>query len=126
MGAGRTREELDCARAALTQALAGGAALPPAELLENDLQDAARALCPAIAGALAQARGAGADVAVVSGSGPTVLGLFAGAEGPERARSAAAAVNRARNAAGAPAALAAEPVGERFGAAARSGSRRTR
>ena len=46
---------------------------------ENDLQDAARSLCPAIDAALAAARAAGADHALVSGSGPTVVGLFGGA-----------------------------------------------
>jgi 4-diphosphocytidyl-2-C-methyl-D-erythritol kinase len=38
-------------------------------------------LCPQIAGALVQARDAGATSALVSGSGPTVLGLFARAGG---------------------------------------------
>ncbi len=42
----------------------------------NDLQDAAIDLCPPIAEALEQVRAAGADHALVSGSGPTVLGLF--------------------------------------------------
>lgn len=54
-------------------------------LVDNDLQDAARALCPAIDEALAAARAAGADHALVSGSGPTVVGLFAGAGHAERA-----------------------------------------
>jgi 4-diphosphocytidyl-2-C-methyl-D-erythritol kinase len=46
------------------------------ELLHNDLQDAALALCPEIADSLNEARRAGADLALVSGSGPTVVGLF--------------------------------------------------
>ncbi len=96
---------------ALRAALASGAALPPHELLRNDLQDAARALCPEIDAALAQARAAGADVALVSGSGPTVLGLFAGGTGPDRAREAARALAAGRTAAGAPEAVAAELVG---------------
>jgi 4-diphosphocytidyl-2-C-methyl-D-erythritol kinase len=70
---------------------------------QNDLQDAARSLCPAIDAALAAARDAGADQALVSGSGPTVVGLFGGAGGPARAAAAAGA-------GGWPRAVAAEPV----------------
>lgn len=53
--------------------------------LLNDLEPAARALQPAIDEALEAARAAGADHAMVSGSGPTVVGLFA-----DPARAAAA------------------------------------
>jgi 4-diphosphocytidyl-2-C-methyl-D-erythritol kinase len=53
------------------------------ELLHNDLQGAAIALCPGIADALTEAREAGADLALVSGSGPTVVGLFFSAAAPE-------------------------------------------
>ena len=67
----------------------------------NDLQDAARSLCPAIDAALAAAREAGADQVLVSGSGPTVAGLFGGADGPARAAAAARELPRA---------IAAEPV----------------
>jgi 4-diphosphocytidyl-2-C-methyl-D-erythritol kinase len=78
-------------RQALRRALELGAALPAgADLLHNDLQGAAVTLCPAIELALEQAREAGAEVAFVSGSGPTVVGLFARANGFERARRAAA------------------------------------
>ncbi len=52
------------------------ALLADGELLHNDLQQAAVALCPQIAQALAQAGAAGADAVLVSGSGPTVVGLF--------------------------------------------------
>jgi 4-diphosphocytidyl-2-C-methyl-D-erythritol kinase len=48
----------------------------PDELVVNDLAPAARALCPAIDDALAAVRDAGADHALVCGSGPTVVGLF--------------------------------------------------
>jgi 4-diphosphocytidyl-2-C-methyl-D-erythritol kinase len=58
----------------------------------NDLQAPARSLCPAIDAALAAVRAAGAEHALVSGSGPTVFGLFADAE---RARVAAAEHPRA-------------------------------
>jgi 4-diphosphocytidyl-2-C-methyl-D-erythritol kinase len=78
-------------RKALRAALELGAALPGGpDMLHNDLQRAAVALCPAVGPALEQAREAGAEVAFVSGSGPTVVGLFARANGPERARRAAA------------------------------------
>ena len=79
----------------------------PEAAIHNDLQDAARSLCPAIDAALDAAREAGADHALVSGSGPTVAGLFLGAEGPGRARAAAAAWPRA---------FAAEPVDEAWAA----------
>ncbi len=46
------------------------------QLMHNDLEAAARSLCPAIGQALAEAREAGAEPAFVSGSGPTVVGLF--------------------------------------------------
>jgi len=51
-----------------------------AELIVNDLEPAALHLCPAIAGQLDRVRDQGADHVLVSGSGPTVLGLFADAE----------------------------------------------
>jgi 4-diphosphocytidyl-2-C-methyl-D-erythritol kinase len=115
-GAARSAAELDERAAALAREFADGAAPPRAELLGNDLEDAARALCPEIDAALAQARAAGADVALLSGSGPTVLGLFAGPDGSERARTAAAALDAERRAAGAPAPRLAEPVGAAFAA----------
>jgi 4-diphosphocytidyl-2-C-methyl-D-erythritol kinase len=64
----------------------------------NDLQDAARSLCPAIDPVLAAVRAAGATVAMVSGSGPTVFGVF---DDVAAARAAAATV---------PGAIVAEPV----------------
>jgi 4-diphosphocytidyl-2-C-methyl-D-erythritol kinase len=73
----RTHKQLEQRRAELAAALEHGAALPAdAELLHNDLQAAAVSLCPQIEGALTQARAAGAELALLSGSGPTVLGLF--------------------------------------------------
>jgi 4-diphosphocytidyl-2-C-methyl-D-erythritol kinase len=83
----RTPAELEAATAA---ALAGE---PPPPL--NDLQAAARALCPAIDDALFPG-------AMVAGSGPTVFATF---ETPELAREVAAAI---------PGAIAAEPVGADF------------
>ena len=63
------------------------AALPdlPAELVVNELEPAARSLRPDIAEGLETARGAGADLVLVSGSGPTVLGLFEKPDGAGRA-----------------------------------------
>jgi 4-diphosphocytidyl-2-C-methyl-D-erythritol kinase len=48
----------------------------PDHLVVNDLEPAARALCPAIDAALADARRVGARRALVCGSGATVVGLF--------------------------------------------------
>lgn len=48
-----------------------------AGLVINDLQGAARKLCPAIDTALGALEREGAEHAIVSGSGPTVVGLFA-------------------------------------------------
>ena len=92
MGLSRERAELDDTHRALADALADGSPLPPAELLRNDLEDAARALCPEIDAALVEVRETDADAVLVSGSGPTVLGLFAGSRGPARARAATRAL----------------------------------
>jgi 4-diphosphocytidyl-2-C-methyl-D-erythritol kinase len=111
----RTRVELDRHRLELRSALEHGAALPAAtELLQNDLQRAAVSLCPPITGALVQAREAGAEMALVSGSGPTVVGLFTRAgrspEGGLVAAQAAAASLADR----VPAAIHAAPVDGTF------------
>ena len=87
LGAGRTSDQLAGVRARLEEVLPS---VLPRELAVNDLQDAALSLRPEIAGALAAAREAGADTAIVCGSGPTVIGLFGGPEGVGRARAAAA------------------------------------
>jgi 4-diphosphocytidyl-2-C-methyl-D-erythritol kinase len=67
---------------------AAGADLPD-DLVVNDLEPAARALCPAVAEALAALHDAGADRALLCGSGPTVAGLFRSADA---ARGAAVAL----------------------------------
>jgi 4-diphosphocytidyl-2-C-methyl-D-erythritol kinase len=92
LGAERDDEQLRELGERLHAALGAGAALPPRELLVNDLQQAALSLRPEIEHTLAQAREAGADIALVSGSGPTVLGLFEGADAMGRARAAQAAL----------------------------------
>lgn len=57
----------------------------PADMLVNDLEPAALALCPAIVRDLDRIAELGADRVMVSGSGPTVLGLFADPAGARRA-----------------------------------------
>ena len=76
-----------------------------AELIVNDLQAAALSLAPTIARPLQDAQEAGADDAIVCGSGPTVIGLFWGEDGALRAREAASRLRRDH-----PAVLSAEPV----------------
>jgi 4-diphosphocytidyl-2-C-methyl-D-erythritol kinase len=78
LGLARPPHALADRRLALHAALELGAPLPATgELLGNDLQAAAISLCPQIADALSQAREAGAERSLLSGSGPTVVGLFA-------------------------------------------------
>jgi 4-diphosphocytidyl-2-C-methyl-D-erythritol kinase len=113
LGATRERAELRDRHRALHGALDLGTPAPPAELLVNDLEAAARSLCPAIAQALAQAREGGADAVFVSGSGPTVIGLFLRANGLVRAQRAAAGL-----ADRSPAPICATPVTAEFGRAA--------
>ncbi len=110
LGLARDASSLTERRSALRMALELGAALPSDhDLLHNDLQAAAIELCPTIEQALEQAREAGAEPALVSGSGPTVIGLFARANGPERARRAAAGLGERD-----PAPIVAEPVDRNF------------
>jgi 4-diphosphocytidyl-2-C-methyl-D-erythritol kinase len=92
--------------ATLAAGLAGvRAALPdlPDELCVNELQPAALSLRPDLGARLDALRAAGADVVLVSGSGPTVLGLF---HDRERARAVAAEIGGA---------LRATPVGAHAG-----------
>jgi 4-diphosphocytidyl-2-C-methyl-D-erythritol kinase len=92
LGLGRSPDALDAlAERLLTAAGTGASPLDYAELLENDLEPAARALRPDVGEALGALRGAGAPVALVSGAGPTAVGLF---EGLEQAREAAERVGR--------------------------------
>jgi 4-diphosphocytidyl-2-C-methyl-D-erythritol kinase len=107
MGALRSRAFLEQRRAALHAAYDLGMSLhTDPELLENDLKEPARALCPAIAGALKEAREAGAEPALLSGSGPTVIGLFPRANALAAAERAAAALAGRE-----PAAIAARTLG---------------
>ncbi len=74
LGSMRSRADLDRCLAAVR------ASLPSLgdELVVNDLEAAAIDLCPWCGWALGRLRELGADHALVSGSGPTVIGLFAG------------------------------------------------
>jgi 4-diphosphocytidyl-2-C-methyl-D-erythritol kinase len=77
LGLGRSAGELERSRAELAGAAAGGASpLSYRELLVNDLGEAAISLRPSIGEALSALRDAGADAAIVTGSGPTAVGLF--------------------------------------------------
>jgi 4-diphosphocytidyl-2-C-methyl-D-erythritol kinase len=93
----------------LASAVRPGVVLPRS-LVINDLAPAAISLCPVIEGALGAVHEAGADRALVSGSGPTVAGLFWGEDARQRAGAAAFEVTRRY-----PGACSAVPVGEEFG-----------
>jgi len=101
LGLGRTDFELEWLQGALADATtAVGVPVPeqseapareqseaPApELRVNDLQTAATSLCPQTATALRRLDEAGAPLAMVSGSGPTVFGLCWGADARPAAR----------------------------------------
>jgi 4-diphosphocytidyl-2-C-methyl-D-erythritol kinase len=91
LGLERGRQELSRLGAKLRASMELGAPLPAAsELLQNDLQAAAVSLLPTIADSLMKMREAGAAQAIVSGSGPTVVGLFDRANAAGRVLRAAA------------------------------------
>jgi 4-diphosphocytidyl-2-C-methyl-D-erythritol kinase len=75
LGLARSADDLTERRAALAGAFTAGAELP-LELLHNDLEPAARSLCPAIDEAMQFAQRMGAEHAMVTGSGPTVVAFF--------------------------------------------------
>ena len=74
------------ALAAALEAVREGLPDLPDALCVNELEPAALSLRPELRETLAQVRDAGADVAMVSGSGPTVLGLFHDRHAAKRAR----------------------------------------
>jgi 4-diphosphocytidyl-2-C-methyl-D-erythritol kinase len=77
LGLGRTPEELDELATQLRQVAGAGASpLDYPELLVNDLEPATLSLRPDIGEALDELRGAGTPAAILSGSGPTAVGLF--------------------------------------------------
>jgi len=92
LGVGRGQAELDALAGRLRGAAGAGASpLDYPDLLVNDLEAPARSLRPGIGDALDELREAGAPVALLSGSGPTAVGLF-----PDlaAARAAAATIDR--------------------------------
>jgi 4-diphosphocytidyl-2-C-methyl-D-erythritol kinase len=90
LGVGRSADELAALREQVRTALDGRDRVLPDELAVNDLQAASLSLAPELEEVLAAAREAGADRAMVCGSGPTVIGIFLGEGAGRRARAAAA------------------------------------
>ncbi|MGC9220344.1 MAG: 4-(cytidine 5'-diphospho)-2-C-methyl-D-erythritol kinase [Solirubrobacteraceae bacterium] len=91
LGLPRREDELRERYERLAQVLKPGVRLP-AGLLTNDLQPASVSLCPWCAGALDAVRQSGADHVMVSGSGPTVVGIWWGAHAQQAAQHAARAL----------------------------------
>jgi 4-diphosphocytidyl-2-C-methyl-D-erythritol kinase len=91
LGLPRDASELGVRREKLEGALLAGQRLPD-HLLVNDLEPAARSLCPAIEGALEALRALAADNVLVCGSGPTTAGLYWGSDSKVRADAAADAM----------------------------------
>jgi len=92
LGLARAAPQLASLQASLRLALTAPDREPavlPERLIVNDLEPASLSLRPEIGDALEQARDAGADQAIVCGSGPTVIGLFWGGGGLVRAGAAA-------------------------------------
>jgi 4-diphosphocytidyl-2-C-methyl-D-erythritol kinase len=98
LGLSRAAGELESVRARLAGSFAR-------EMVVNDLEPAALSLAPRLGETLGAVARAGADQAIVCGSGPTVIGLFWGADGAARARASASRLHGDH-----PAALSADPV----------------
>lgn len=90
LGLPRSGADLEARYGSLAAAIPPG---PTPELIVNDLQPAALSLAPQIGDALHAAEDAGADHAIVCGSGPTVIGIFDGTDGERRASAAAVALS---------------------------------
>ena len=89
LGLAREEAELDELSGRLRAATAGGASpLGYPELLVNDLEQAAVSLRPEIAEAIAVLEEVGAARALLTGSGPTVFGLFEDVAAADAAASA--------------------------------------
>ncbi|MGN6587806.1 MAG: 4-(cytidine 5'-diphospho)-2-C-methyl-D-erythritol kinase [Solirubrobacterales bacterium] len=89
LGLGRSPEELDELAARLREVAGAGASpLSYPELLVNDLTEVALLLRPDIGEALETLRVAGAPVAILSGSGPTAVGLFPDLSSAQKAAAA--------------------------------------
>ncbi len=92
LGLGRDAAELESLAERLRLAAGAGASpLDYADLLANDLEPAARSLRPDIGESLDALRAAGAPLAFLTGSGPTVVGVFGAIA---TAKSAAASLGR--------------------------------
>jgi 4-diphosphocytidyl-2-C-methyl-D-erythritol kinase len=85
----RAAAELAEAERAIRAAVATGAPVTAV----NDLEPAARSLCPSIDAALAALHAAGAASALVTGSGPTAFGVFDDPQHAERAAATLAAAH---------------------------------
>jgi 4-diphosphocytidyl-2-C-methyl-D-erythritol kinase len=94
----RSADELRSVRSRLTGSFSR-------ELIVNDLEPAALSLAPRLGETLGAVARAGADDAIVCGSGPTVIGLFWGDDGASRARDAATRMHADH-----PAVVSADPV----------------
>jgi 4-diphosphocytidyl-2-C-methyl-D-erythritol kinase len=92
LGLPRDRGDLSGRRAELRAAVLGGGVRLPAELFVNDLEPAALSLRPEIGPAIEAVRAAGASHAMVSGSGPTVFGVYWGEDAQPLAAAAAGAL----------------------------------
>lgn len=96
LGLARGAAELERLRGDLLGAtVAGASPLDYPELLVNDLATAARSLHPSIGDAMEELQAAGAELALVSGSGPTAFGLF---REPAAAEAAAKRLRKGRQA----------------------------
>lgn len=96
LGGGRTD-----LRPAEVRAVAGGSVRELAAALENDLEPAAMSLRPELEETRTALLEAGALAAMVSGSGPTVFGVFAGSADADAAATALPRAVRTRTAGGA-------------------------
>jgi 4-diphosphocytidyl-2-C-methyl-D-erythritol kinase len=110
LGLQRPDAELDALYEELVGALGPDTELPE-QLLVNDLEAAAVSLCPWCGSALEAMRAAGAGQAMVSGSGPTVVGIWWGLGAVGRAFAAAQRLRDDH-----PLAVAAEPVTAEYAA----------
>ena len=127
LGPGREPDELVERYQQLLAAFGRGAPLPDDEqLLVNDLQPAAVSLCPPVAEALTAVRTAGAEQVLVSGSGPTVVGLFERTRPCSRAAPGPAERAAARLRGRMPAPICATSVGPACASIAADGGRRGR
>ena len=87
LGLGRAPDDLAAMRSELEAALAAGAPVPDA-LVVNDLQPASLSLARPIGAALRALELVGCDQALVCGSGPTTIGLVWGPDAGHRAEQA--------------------------------------